>query len=99
MSDIHVNYNHTFYYYFNLKPKLKTIEEEDVNSAAPGVPKVQQTTTSTTLPPPPSNTIDDPSSGNGVYISPNSHPERTSSFFAQPGILAGNVMIGYTKYL
>lgn len=52
-------------------------------------PQVPQTSTST-LPPPPSNAIDDHSSSNGVYISPNNPPERTSSFFAQPGILAGN---------
>jgi hypothetical protein len=51
---------------------------------------VPQTTSTSTLPPPPSNAIDDHSSSNGVYISPNNHPERTSSFFAQPGILAGN---------
>lgn len=52
---------------------------------------VPQTTSTSTFPPPPSNAIDDHSSSNGVYISPNNHPERTSSFFAQPGILAGNI--------
>lgn len=70
-----------------IQPKQKTIED-DVNVAPSNVPDVPQITTST-FPPPPSNTIDEHSS-NGVYISPNSHPERTSSFFAQPGILAGN---------
>lgn len=61
---------------------------DDFNEASlPGVPEVPQTTSTSTLLPP-LNGIDE-HSGNGVYISPNSHPERTSSFFAQPGILAG----------
>ncbi|XP_050436324.1 syndecan [Adelges cooleyi] len=76
------------------KPKPKsnydTVEQ-------PSIPEVPQTSTSTsTLPPPPSNGIDEHSS-NGVYISPNSHPERTTSFFAQPGILAaviGGAVVG-----
>jgi len=61
--------------------------------SVPSVPEVPQTTSTSTLPPPPSNAIDEHSNSNGVYISPNSHPERTSSFFAQPGILAGNIKI------
>ncbi|VVC41231.1 Syndecan, conserved site,Syndecan/Neurexin domain [Cinara cedri] len=74
-------------------PKTNIIED-NINppTIAPDVP---QTITST-VPSPPSNTIDE-HSGNGVYISPNSHPERTSSFFAQPGILAaviGGAVVG-----
>jgi len=73
-----------------LQPKQKT---DDINEAPPNnIPEVPQTTSSSTLSPP-SNAIDDHSSSNGVYISPNSNPERTSSFFAQPGILAGNLLL------
>lgn len=72
------------------QPKQKT---DDINEVLPNIPDVPQTTSTSTLPPPPSNAIDDHSSSNGVYISSNSHPERTSSFFAQPGILAGNQIL------
>lgn len=75
---------------FQTKQKTNT---DDVNVAPAYVPESPKTTSTSTLPPPPSNAIDDHSSSNGVYISPNSHPERTSSFFAQPGILAGNITL------
>ncbi|XP_008183893.1 syndecan [Acyrthosiphon pisum] len=80
-------------------PEQPKQNNDDVNLApsVPSVPEVPQTTSTSTLPPPPSNAIDEHSSSNGVYISPNSHPERTSSFFAQPGILAaviGGAVVG-----
>lgn len=81
---------------FPEQPK-QNIDEVNPAPSVPSVPEVPQTTSTSTLPPPPSNAIDEHSSSNGVYISPNSHPERTSSFFAQPGILAaviGGAVVG-----
>lgn len=81
---------------FPEQPK-QNIDDVNLAPSVPSVPEVPQTTSTSTLPPPPSNAIDEHSSSNGVYISPNSHPERTSSFFAQPGILAaviGGAVVG-----
>ncbi|KAL4149132.1 hypothetical protein QTP88_003141 [Uroleucon formosanum] len=82
---------------FPEQPKQK-IDDVNLAPSVPSVPEVPpQTTSTSTLPPPPSNAIDEHSISNGVYISPNSHPERTSSFFAQPGILAaviGGAVVG-----
>ncbi|XP_025197780.1 syndecan [Melanaphis sacchari] len=81
---------------FPEQPK-QNINDVNLAPSVPSVPEVPQTTSTSTLPPPPSNAIDEHSSSNGVYISPNSHPERTSSFFAQPGILAaviGGAVVG-----
>ncbi|XP_022166440.1 syndecan [Myzus persicae] len=81
---------------FPEEPK-QNIDDVNLAPSVPSAPEVPQTTSTSTLPPPPSNAIDEHSSSNGVYISPNSHPERTSSFFAQPGILAaviGGAVVG-----
>lgn len=81
---------------FPEQPK-QNIDDINLAPSVPSVPEVPQTTSTSTLPPLPPNAIDEHSSSNGVYISPNSHPERTSSFFAQPGILAaviGGAVVG-----
>ncbi|KAF0760799.1 syndecan-like, partial [Aphis craccivora] len=88
--------NHDEESIFPEQPK-QNINDVNLAPSVPSVPEVPHTTSTSTLPPPPSNAIDEHSSSNGVYISPNSHPERTSSFFAQPGILAaviGGAVVG-----
>ncbi|CAH1717007.1 unnamed protein product [Aphis gossypii] len=88
--------NHDEESIFPEQPK-QNINDVNLAPSIPSVPEVPHTTSTSTLPPPPSNAIDEHSSSNGVYISPNSHPERTSSFFAQPGILAaviGGAVVG-----
>lgn len=88
--------NHDEESIFPEQPK-QNINDVNLAPSVPSVPEVPHTTSTSTLLPPPSNAIDEHSSSNGVYISPNSHPERTSSFFAQPGILAaviGGAVVG-----